>query len=124
MAADAAAGMWHLHSRTPQILHEDLKSPNLLIGTNWIVKVVDMGIKKQVRDDMKDSSASRITSNPRWMAPEVLNAERHTAASDVFSFVIVTWELLVWKLPWGDTNHWSIFGKVLQGKRLLVPPRK
>ncbi|CAH8359436.1 unnamed protein product [Eruca vesicaria subsp. sativa] len=50
MALDAARGMNYLHSCNPMIVHRDLKSPNLLVDKNWVVKA-------------------------EWMAPEVLRNE-------------------------------------------------
>uniref|UniRef100_A0A2N9I3G7 Protein kinase domain-containing protein n=1 Tax=Fagus sylvatica TaxID=28930 RepID=A0A2N9I3G7_FAGSY len=41
MALDVARGMNCLHASTPTIVHRDLKSPNLLVGNNWNVKVYD-----------------------------------------------------------------------------------
>ena len=32
--------MNYLHNSTPVIVHRDLKSPNLLVDKNWVVKVV------------------------------------------------------------------------------------
>lgn len=34
-----ARGMNYLHNCTPMIVHRDLKSPNLLVDKNWVVKV-------------------------------------------------------------------------------------
>ncbi|CAA3033326.1 serine threonine- kinase EDR1-like isoform X1 [Olea europaea subsp. europaea] len=40
MALDAARGMNYLHNCTPVIVHRDLKSPNLLVDKNWVVKPI------------------------------------------------------------------------------------
>jgi serine/threonine protein kinase len=39
MASDAAKGMVYLHSRQPAVYHRDLKSANLLVTSQWQVKV-------------------------------------------------------------------------------------
>lgn len=36
---DASLGMLYLHCKDPPIIHQDLKSPNLLVGSDWRVKV-------------------------------------------------------------------------------------
>ena len=40
MLSIQARGMNYLHNCTPVIVHRDLKSPNLLVDKNWVVKVV------------------------------------------------------------------------------------
>lgn len=34
-----AKGMNYLHTSHPTIVHRDLKTPNLLVDKNWVVKV-------------------------------------------------------------------------------------
>ncbi|GMH31601.1 hypothetical protein Nepgr_033445 [Nepenthes gracilis] len=46
MALDAARGMNYLHNCSPVIVHRDLKSPNLLVDRNWVVKVCDFGLSR------------------------------------------------------------------------------
>ena len=46
MALDVAQGMNYLHSSNPVIVHRDLKSPNLLVDKNWVVKVCDFGLSR------------------------------------------------------------------------------
>lgn len=48
---------------------------------------------------MSTSHVSKTTQ-----APECLEGGRATAASDIFSFGIVLFELLTWKLPWAGTG--------------------
>jgi len=43
---DAAAGMKYLHSLEPPHIHRDLKPQNLLVTSNWRVKIADFGTAK------------------------------------------------------------------------------
>ena len=120
IAADAAKGMLYLHSRFPPIIHRDLKSPNLLVDGLWHVKVSDFNLSRAMEQDSCVSSV-QIT-NPRWLAPEVLKGGQGGKASDVYSFGVVLWELMTWKLPWGEeSNPFSIINTVTEGKQLPIP---
>ena len=41
-------------------------------------------------------------------APEILKESPATKASDVYSFGLVMWEVLVWKLPWTDKGSYVV----------------
>lgn len=45
-AVDTAQGMDFLHSLKPSRIHRDLKSGNLLVDTQWTVKVADFGTSR------------------------------------------------------------------------------
>ncbi|KAI7836883.1 hypothetical protein COHA_009215 [Chlorella ohadii] len=79
------------------IIHRDVKSPNLLLDEHYRVK-----------------------------APEVLEGGAATAASDVFSFGMVLFELLTWRLPWNfvDMSPFKVGATVRQGGRPVVPQRE
>ncbi|PNH00143.1 putative serine/threonine-protein kinase, partial [Tetrabaena socialis] len=51
--------------------------------------------------DSAEQQEARLT-NPRWLAPEVILAQRSTQAGDVYSFGIIMYELLTWLMPYGD----------------------
>ena len=98
-----------------------------MVSGDWTVKVCDMGLSKLMDEATQGSTTTAGgAANPRWLAPEVLSGDRPTAAADVFSFGIVMWELLVWKLPYTDAGTpsvWNIVGNVLRGGRPALPPR-
>ncbi|CAK9139827.1 unnamed protein product, partial [Ilex paraguariensis] len=73
MALDAARGMNYLHNCTPVIVHRDLKSPNLLVDKNWVVKVCDFGLSRIKHSTFLSSRSTAGTAE--WMAPEVLRNE-------------------------------------------------
>ena len=50
-------------------------------------------------------AASDVPREPLRMhmqAPEVLQDMPATAASDVYAFGLVMWEMLLWRVPWAD----------------------
>ena len=63
MAADCDRGMIYLNTRTPPIIHRDLKSPNLLVTAHWVVKVSDFNLSKVMQDATKSTSMEAM--NPR-----------------------------------------------------------
>ncbi|CAN6457161.1 unnamed protein product [Victoria cruziana] len=73
MAFDVAKGMNYLHTSHPTIVHRDLKSPNLLVDKNWVVKVCDFGLSRLKHHTFLSSKSTAGT--PEWMAPEVLRNE-------------------------------------------------
>ncbi|XP_076919772.1 putative serine/threonine-protein kinase SIS8 [Bidens hawaiensis] len=70
IALHAARGMNYLHNCTPVIVHRDLKSPNLLVDKNWVVKVGDFGLSRMKHSTFLSSRSTAGTAE--WMAPEVL----------------------------------------------------
>eukprot|EP00887_Chlorella_sp_A99_P000299 scaffold13.g299.t1 len=113
LAFGAAKGMLYLHTRSPPILHRDLKA-----RTSSVMAQV-------VREQAATSVASSMLGgpgNPRWLAPEVLRGAPATPQSDVFSFGVVLWELLALQLPWAAHDTWGIVGAVQEGQRAPVPP--
>jgi serine/threonine protein kinase len=57
--------MNYLHNCTPVIVHRDLKSPNLLVDKNWVVKVCDFGLSKMKNKTFLSSrsTAGTVSSN-------------------------------------------------------------
>ncbi|KAL4441802.1 hypothetical protein ABPG77_003718 [Micractinium sp. CCAP 211/92] len=122
MALDAAVGLLYLHSLQPAIIHRDVKSPNLLVDKAWTVKVADFNLSKIMSTTASTMSTGTSAANPLWLAPEILAGGSATAASDVFAFGVVLFEMLTWRLPWEGVSTFKIALLVLQGERPQVPP--
>ncbi|KAL5174725.1 putative serine/threonine-protein kinase SIS8 [Glycine soja] len=120
MALDAARGMNYLHNCTPVIVHRDLKSPNLLVDKNWVVKVCDFGLSRMKHSTFLSSRSTAGTAE--WMAPEVLRNELSDEKCDVFSYGVILWELSTLQQPWGGMNPMQVVGAVgFQHRRLDIP---
>ncbi|KPJ09077.1 Mitogen-activated protein kinase kinase kinase 12 [Papilio machaon] len=94
-AKEIAHGMSYLHSH--KIIHRDLKSPNLLIADNLVVKVSDFGTSREWNDV---SEIMSFTGTVAWMAPEVIRHEPCSERVDVWSYGVVLWELLTQEVPY------------------------
>ncbi|CAI9093676.1 OLC1v1029234C2 [Oldenlandia corymbosa var. corymbosa] len=122
MALDVAKGMNYLHTSHPVIVHRDLKTPNLLVDKNWVVKVCDFGMSRMKHHTFLSSKSAAGTAE--WMAPEVLRNEPSSEKSDVFSFGVILWELATLDVPWTGMNSMQVVGAVgFQGRRLNIPDR-
>lgn len=120
MALDVAKGMNYLHTSHPTIVHRDLKSPNLLVDKNWVVKVCDFGLSRLKHHTFLSSKSTAGT--PEWMAPEVLRNEPSNEKCDVYSFGVILWELATLRIPWSGMNPMQVVGAVgFQDRRLEIP---
>ena len=92
---DVVQGLLYLHCGNPVILHQDMKSLNLLVDQDWTVKISDFGIARELRkkpkflpqdqaDDSVESAGHGGTL--QWMAPECLEEEAEpTKAMDIYA---------------------------------------
>lgn len=118
-ARDTALGMNYLHSFHPPILHRDLKSPNLLIDSAYMLKISDFGLAR-VRAHFQTMTGNCGTT--QWMAPEVLAAEKYTEKADVFSYGVVLWETVTRQCPYeGLTQIQAALGVLNNNLRPTVP---
>ena len=119
MLADCATGMSYLHACSPPIIHRDLKSQNLLVGTDFRVKVADFGLS---RECLQPGAMTRVGS-VQWAAPEVLLGQSYSHKCDLWSFGVVCWEVLTACVPFEGMAQTAVATKVaMEGLRLPVPP--
>ncbi|MEW5304554.1 MAG: hypothetical protein WDW36_007157 [Sanguina aurantia] len=128
MLLDIASGMQYLHQKSPPVIHGDLRSPNLLLDMTidrerprFHVKIADFGLARMLGQHANAIAVSK-TTNPRWSAPEVIRHSTIGTASDVYSFAIVMWEMLMWEAPYEDMMSVQvIFSTVAENSRPELP---
>ncbi|KAK5924001.1 hypothetical protein CgunFtcFv8_000920 [Champsocephalus gunnari] len=108
-----AGGMNYLHLH--KIIHRDLKSPNMLITHDDLVKISDFGTSRELRDK---STKMSFAGTVAWMAPEVIRNEPVSEKVDIWSFGVVLWEMLTGEVPYRDVDSsaiiWGVGNNSLQ----------
>lgn len=112
-----ADGMHYLHVH--KIIHRDLKSPNVLVGADDLLKISDFGTCKEFSEK---SAKMTFAGTVAWMAPEVIRNEPCSEKVDVWSFGVLLWELLTGEMPYRDVDSSAvIWGVGSNSLHLPVP---
>ncbi len=97
------------------IVHRDIKSDNVMIRPDGLVKILDFGIAKltEGKKDTGSEDETAIQSNtlpgmiigtPNYMSPEQAKGKEIDERTDIFSFGVVLYEMVGGRLPFtGDT---------------------
>ncbi|HEU4866285.1 MAG TPA: serine/threonine-protein kinase [Actinomycetota bacterium] len=85
-------------SHTQGVLHRDLKPGNVLLCEDGSVKVGDFGVAKMA-EGMDLTQAGIMLGTPAYLAPERIEGEPASAASDIYSVGVMLYEFLAGRKP-------------------------
>ncbi|XP_062370425.1 serine/threonine-protein kinase PAK 3-like [Cinclus cinclus] len=96
VSRECLQGLDFLHSS--RVIHRDLKSSNILLGMDGSVKLADFGLCAQLGPEQDQCSS--MVGTAHWMAPEVVTSSPYGPKVDIWSFGIVTIEMVEGEPPY------------------------
>ena len=122
--AQAAAGLELAHSKG--IVHRDIKPANLMLTTDGIIKVADLGLARLTglnadteTNNFSITQAGGILGTVDYMPPEqAIDSTTIDQRADIYSLGCTFYFLLTGKPPYGST---SLMGLMLQHREGKIP---
>lgn len=117
------------------IMHCDVKPGNIGFTHTGVVKLLDFGLARLLRDtrapsDMSTTEAAEyvpkpvaasasgvLAGTPYYMSPEAVRGERPTPAFDVWALSVVVYEIIAGRRPFEGTDSHRIFERILSEAR-------
>ena len=103
MLHNVALGLAYLHGHSPPIIHRDLTANNVLLTSNMVAKIADLGVARML--DLTPKRAMQLTQAPgtaAYMPPEALAQNpSYNTKIDSFSFGVLILHLVsqMWPIP-------------------------
>lgn len=104
------------------IIHRDLAARNILIDSNRLCKIADFGFARDIAANKIYERKSDGRLPIRWMAPESLYDNMYSVKSDIWSFGVLTWEIVtLGSTPYPGMGAAEVMRKIKEGYRLERP---
>ena len=106
------------YAHDKNILHRDIRPANVLISTDGIVKLADLGTSRFL---IESRFASTRIGSPPYMAPEHFQGKT-TLQSDIYSFGVLMYECLTGRLPYFDRDPLKLARLARDAQ--IIPPHQ
>ena len=106
----------HIHEN--KIIHRDLKSGNIFLMKNGLVKLGDFGISKKFQKTT--DKAKTFIGTPYYLSPEIIDGKPYDSKSDIWSLGVLLYEMMTFKMPFNANSLPMLSVKITRGQ--YTPP--
>ncbi len=111
IGSQVATGLRYAHER--HVVHRDIKTANLFLTTDRVVKIMDFGLAKMMEEVRRGTTV--IGGTPLYMAPEQAEGGKVDYRADIYALGVTLFELAAGRVPFPD-------GDVAYHHRHTPPP--
>ena len=118
---EACVGLEVAHNQG--MIHRDIKPDNIMVTRDGKVKIADLGLVKDIGDELNLTRTGRGLGTPHFMAPEQFrNAKNADVRCDIYSMGATLYMMVTGELPFKSCGPLDAWMK--KTKNDIPPPRK
>ncbi len=107
MVDSVGAALSYAHAQG--VLHRDVKPSNVLLATDGRIYLADFGLARMAEAGESTISSDVMLGTPQYISPEQASGRRDLDnGTDIYSFGILLYELIVGKVPYAADTPYSI----------------
>ena len=110
----------HLHCLN--MMHRDIKSANVLLCCNGLVKLADFGFSRMFANtSISDNVGKTYCGTPYYCAPEIWYRRVYNKKVDMFALGVLLYEMLSLDRPFPGETSKEVMSSVLRGEYAPLP---
>lgn len=104
LALQIAAALAAVHERG--VIHGDLKPSNVIVTDQGLVKVLDFGLARHMRDEAspRQADSSKFRGTPAYWSPQQVRGMAPDFRSDLFALGVLLYESLAGRAPFDSSE--------------------
>jgi len=93
----------YLHGKN--IVHGDIKGDNVLVDSNWLIKLTNFGFSIPEMGITCFSASNPGVDTARWMAPELIETGERSPKTDVYALGMAMMEIITGRIPFSEIEN-------------------
>ncbi|ESL11049.1 protein kinase [Trypanosoma rangeli SC58] len=100
----------YIHEK--KIMHRDLKTSNILLRKNGLIKLGDFGLSQKYTHNLSDVEET-FCGTPHYLSPELWRRESYNYKADIWSLGVLLYELMALRKPFICNSMEELMQRVL-----------